>query len=535
MIIDDDQSAINGLISYVSWEKLNLHVIGTANNGEDALDLIIQNPPDILITDIYMPKMTGLNLIKQLFKTFPEINIIIHSGYNHFDNARQAIQYGVKYFFLKPATIDEIEMVLEDVLQEMDAHEKQKKIMDQHNKRLNEYLLYTKQALIREMINDRYSSAKIAKEKLELLDLMNMEQIVVASLSMIRPPYLSKSKEEEWQLIKFSSTNIIQETIKEFSLPRSLESYIVDYSDSTFVLVFFCKGVSVENLDYLIKNLTQKIVNNILLYLKVSSNVGIGRETLSIHELHQSFLESQRVLEAVEFQELNKVFCFDEVNDKEKIGAFQYPLEILKQLHNAIAEKNVEEVIEIWKKFDEEITENELPLFVVQNICISTVNALMIDRYNYNQLVVDSKTVYELVTTIYSQPSTKELSDWMKKQSCEWMAQMKEELTGKKSHKLIHEVKQYVQDYYDEEITLAEIAESLYINKNYLSQLFKKVTGETFVNYLNKFRIEKAKEKLKEQKYMIYEVSEMVGYQNPTYFSKVFRSITGTSPSDFYM
>lgn len=123
---------------------------------------------------------------------------------------------------------------------------------------------------------------------------------------------------------------------------------------------------------------------------------------------------------------------------------------------------------------------------------------------------------------------------WTREKLQKWLGRKNEELTGRRSHKLVRAVKEYVQQYYDEEITLAEIAESLYVNRNYLSQLFKKVTGESFVTYLNKFRIEKAKQILRERNYMIYEVSEMVGYQNPTYFSQVFKSITGVSPSEFY-
>src|SRR5690606_14201517 len=97
-----------------------------------------------------------------------------------------------------------------------------------------------------------------------------------------------------------------------------------------------------------------------------------------------------------------------------------------------------------------------------------------------------------------------------------------------------HEVMEYVRKHYDQEITLAEIADTLYVNRNYLSQLFKRVTGETFVSYLNKYRIEKAKERMREGHYLISEISEMVGYQNSTYFSQVFKSITGKSPSEFY-
>nr|WP_269435768.1 helix-turn-helix domain-containing protein [Gracilibacillus suaedae] len=115
-----------------------------------------------------------------------------------------------------------------------------------------------------------------------------------------------------------------------------------------------------------------------------------------------------------------------------------------------------------------------------------------------------------------------------------WVEHSKEALAGKKTSKLVERVKEHVHHYYDEEIALAEIADMLYVNRNYLSQLFKKVTGETFVNYLNQYRIAKAKELLREKRYMVYEVSEMVGYQNSTYFSQVFKAITGVSPSEYF-
>ena len=116
----------------------------------------------------------------------------------------------------------------------------------------------------------------------------------------------------------------------------------------------------------------------------------------------------------------------------------------------------------------------------------------------------------------------------------EWQKQECERWAGKKSNHLVEQVKEYVRHHYDQEITLTEIADSLYVNRSYLSQLFKRVTGETFVTYLNRFRIEKAKERMREKHYLISEISEMVGYQNPTYFSQVFKSITGKSPSEYY-
>jgi YesN/AraC family two-component response regulator len=221
------------------------------------------------------------------------------------------------------------------------------------------------------------------------------------------------------------------------------------------------------------------------------------------------------------------------VKCEELTEPYKYPFEILKDIQTAIQQKDHEQLLELWERIEKEIViEKRTPLLIIQHICISVLNALMMDSFS-DQLNEDSQKISDMVSKIYAQSSAKELSRLMCEHLTNWIQQMKEELTGKKSHRLIRGVKEYVHDYYDQEISLAEIASNLYVNRNYLSQLFKKVTGETFVTYLNRFRVEKAKQILREKQLMMYEVSEMVGYQNPTYFSQVFKSITGVSPSDY--
>lgn len=534
MIVDDDKSVIKGLSDHVSWGKLNMEVMDTASNGEEALAKVRQRQPDILITDIYMPKMNGLELIKTIHKEFPFIYIIIHSGYNHFDNAREAIRYGVKHFFLKPSTVQEIESVFSEIKQEIEAEEKQKTLLSRYTNQLKEYLSYTKDALIRELLVTGYSSNKIPLEKLELLNIRKDTNIMVASLSLIRPPYLTTSKEREWQLMKLSSGNLIKEVIDdEKELNALVDIHLVDYTDTTYVLVFIAKEYSIE-INTLCFDLAKKLIETILTYLKLSSNVGIGGMKLGIHEINNSYLESHRALEAAEYQEMNKVFTFEEVHGREESEQYYYPFELLKEIHHAIHQKEYDHLLEVWGKYEQQVMMERTPLYMVQNICFSIINVLMINNQLDNQLKQNTLTMTEMVTKVYAQSSIQDLTNWMREKLKEGQGKMKEELSGKKSHKLISGVRDYIQNYYDQEITLSEIADSLYINRNYLSQLYKKVTGETFVTYLNKFRIEKAKQLLREQHYMVYEVSEMVGYQNPTYFSQVFKSITGVSPSEYY-
>lgn len=534
MIVDDDKSVINGLTSHISWESLNMEVVETASNGDEALEKIRESQPDILITDIYMPRMNGLELIKAVNEEWSSIYIIIHSGYNDFENAREAIRYGVKHFFLKPSTVGEIESVLAEISKEIDVEEKQKSLLSLYQTQLDDYLVYSKEALIRQMLAKSSYPDNISNEKLRLLNLSPNSNITVASIVLIRPPYLTKSKESEWQLMKLTSGNIINDLLKsDQQLNLDVDIHVIDYTDSTFILVFMTKDLLID-LKKLCLKLLNESIENILLYSKLSSNVGIGGVKYGLEHIHTSFLESQIAIEAAEYQEMNKVFTFDEVYESKEPEPFHYPFEIVKELHNAIHSKEYEQLLEIWERYEHKVVQERTPLYIVQNISISIMNVLIINTYSDEKLKNNTPIMTDLVSKIYTQPSIPELLNWMKIRLKEWQSQMKEELSEKKSNKLVRAVKDRVHNYYDQEIILAEIAESLHVNRNYLSQLFKKATGESFVTYLNKYRIEKAKEKLREQHYMVYEISEMVGYQNPTYFSQVFKSITGVSPSDYY-
>lgn len=128
LIVDDDQTTIHGLMNHVPWGDMGITNILSAKDGLEALKIIREVAPDILITDIYMPRMDGLDLIKIVSEEFPYLHIIVHSGYEEFDNAREAMKYGVQHFFLKPSTISEICHVLRDILTKIEVQKKQQKL-----------------------------------------------------------------------------------------------------------------------------------------------------------------------------------------------------------------------------------------------------------------------------------------------------------------------------------------------------------------------------------------------------------------------
>jgi YesN/AraC family two-component response regulator len=532
MIIDDEKSVVSGLIEHIPWSELGLKVTQTAGDGQEALEKIRSEQPDIVITDVYMPKMDGLTLIQHLREEFPDIYIVIHSGYDEFDNARIAMRYGVQYFLLKPSMVAEITSVLQEVMQEIDVQEKRQQLQARFEAEQQTYLHYMQDAFIREMLETRYKEQDFPVEKLKLLRLDRNTPVVAATISLIRPPYLTKSKEREWQLIKYGSSNIVREMIQE-AQEDSLAIHLVEYSDSKLVLVFFAKQPDLDLLE-VSKRMTAGMIDNILRYLKLSLSVGIGEIKRGVHELIDSYLESLQALEAADYHAVNRVYTYREVHSSDELVECRYPYSLLKDVYQAIDEQEIGRLIEIWERAEQELlSDQRLPIYIIQNLCISLVGILMTVSEDKRNMQTHMNTLSVKFSEIYALASAKELCAWMRGWLMDWVKRS-EAQSGRKTSRLVQEVKQYVRHHYDQEITLTEIADKLYVNRNYLSQLFKRVTGESFVTYLNKFRIEKAKERMREKHYLISEISEMVGYQNPTYFSQVFKSITGKSPSEFY-
>src|SRR5690625_4227935 len=152
LIVDDDKNTINGLLGHVPWKKLGIPSVDYAQNGVEALVKIAEKEPSILITDIYMPKMDGLQLIEKVRQEFPNIYIVVHSGYDDFDNARQAMKYGVQHFLLKPSIVPEIETVINEIMNEILVQEKQNKLIKHYNEEIDEHIARSRESFFREML-----------------------------------------------------------------------------------------------------------------------------------------------------------------------------------------------------------------------------------------------------------------------------------------------------------------------------------------------------------------------------------------------
>ncbi|GBF71888.1 DNA-binding response regulator [Paenibacillus sp. 598K] len=552
MLVDDESHIVDALSRHVGWERLQLRVVCTAADGEEAYRQFLAVRPELIITDVNMPGMNGLELAEALRAEDAELPIVILSGFDEFEHARQAMRFGVHHFLLKPASVIEIEAVLEEIVQELDTAEEKRRLEERYRHELDRMLPYLREKFLYDLLTTRYQSHELDEERLAFLGIRMPRQAIAVSLRITRPALLVRLGERDWQLLRFGADNMLRELLQEMTTGTSVQGDLVNDSDNLFVLLLMDtedtedtkdtgqageietadQEDEAERLAELAERLALSATEKIAALLKIEAVAGIGASRSSLHELIDSYLESRSALEAAEFLGASRVHPYTEWakldTDFDRYGS------LLKRWSETVAAREPEKVRELWRELHERLRgESGGSMVDVQTICVSLFSSLMLSWNDAFPQQEPPCSMSRFLQEIQQQFSLERLTGWLDGLICGWLEQMTQELSGRRGNRLVDCVERYVEEHYSREISFAAIAAELFVHPKYLSQLFKRVTGQNFVQYLNNYRVRKAIHYLQSGQHMIYEVSEMVGFNNPTYFSQVFKMITGKSPSEY--
>ncbi|ACT04139.1 response regulator transcription factor [Paenibacillus sp. JDR-2] len=413
VIIDDDFQVVRGLRKAIPWEELDAEFAGDAIDGEAGLKLIEEVNPDIVLTDIYMPEMNGIQMIEALKHQSFTGRFVILSGYNDFEYARTALRLGVDDYLTKPVTVDQIRQVLAETIHKLEETYLQR--LEQTEEPSYPAKNWRQEEWTASILNGLTQPEELPAALSEWRD----KQFTVMVLEVAWTERTRNISIADWNLFRFAVANISEEVLLG---EWRTASFVWLFGNYAAVLLRSEPGTDALHTASAAERLGGLIINYLKSYIGLDARFGLGRTKDSWQEIKAS--------------------------------------------------------------------------------CDEALQGLLEDPDREQQA---------------EEPQATELSF---------------NTIHEKHRKAVQYMIEYVHTHYAEDITLEQLASQLYISKNYLNQLFKKVTGETFTNYVIRVRIEKAKVLLLEGKHLIYEVSEMVGYQNVPYFTTLFKKYCGVTPSE---
>lgn len=528
MLADDDYPVLELLSDMIPWENLGLTLQSTHENGKSAFDYARQDMPDILVTDIGMPKMNGIELTKQLKDINPNLPVIILSCHNEFSFAQQALKLQVQDYMLKDTLDpDDLAVLLKKVTSDLKEEQEQSTKVEkmQQNLEQNKGMIngkFIRKTMYQPIFNDQdwYEEAK-------LMGLLLVDQPYLPALCVIHDFQAVKQMYQSEDMLQYALQNVIAEAAAEWD--SAIAFFHLEGSDS-FLFFPFSSNVKVDSYALAIDKMKQ-LQSIVKCTLDISISFIAGSPCATAASCKEQLLDISESEEQRFYMEPGTIVKKEETDPKSQDYLFNWYEEAAADFRHLILDKepkHVQSVVEKWILFLEEkhfapemVKDWLLKILLDMKMKMKTLQFLDVrDQEDY---------LHQKIFTIHS---LDELERWLI-QYLHSIVKMAEEAAGQTRRKEILEACRYVSLHIEQKISLDEVAASLYLNPSYFSRLFKKEVGETFVEYVTKIKMNRAKEMLDETYDSVGKICEKLGYDNQSYFIKLFKNYTGMTPVEY--
>lgn len=525
LVVDDEEEIREGIIRKIDWESYGFRIIGSAGNGSDALEIAENLQPDVVMTDVMMPFMDGLELGERIIRMNPEAKLLVFSGADEFEYAQKALRIQAVEYILKPIDARELGETLTKIKETLDKEYEAKRNLETLREHYMESI-----PVIREQTMVALIEGRIAREQLEKksgiaqLDLEAWGYTV--GLLELEPDQRTETKD----MFPNHDEMLIPVTLKQIAdeiLPSYAKVTTFYYDDMVGAVVNLYQERDIlrviEGMDHVCKTM-QKIYNVIV-------TGGIGTACKSAAELRYARKEAQTALSyRVAFGSGQAIYLGDVEPKKTSVLQFQGSDET--ELMDAIKVGNANEIERKVKGLFEKIRGQMLSNSQLEVYFIEVKIAFMrlLQYYEIETEILNEIEGLHVVDGIHS---LNEAEKWMILKSLEISRVIDE--TRKNSRSMITmRAKEYMlKNYSDEELTVEKVSSILHVSPNYFSTLFKKEMQVSFISYLTEIRMKKAVEFLDMTDDKSYMIAEKVGYSDPNYFSHVFKKHFGVSPQKY--
>ncbi len=531
MIIDDEFYFREALKVSIPWKELGFEICGEAKNGKDALVKVADLNPDIMIVDINMPIIDGLEFIQSVKGKGIESKFIILTGHSEFNYAKQAVQLGVNNYILKPVNEEELKSSLFEIKEIIKRETSIKFEFEGLKQQVRDSLPLLKDKLLNELIQ----GSLIPKEnetlkKMEYLKInINSDYYMVITIELDCGNDANWDNEEK-QLWKYAVSNISSEILDE----KFIFDICYDIDDRICIIVGMDGAQNKGDFLTLLESRLELIRAAVCKHLDFTITVGVGSEKTELFDIPVSYRESIIALKHKLTLGKNRIILYSLVAEsgiKGTVFSGEYRSQLLMNIRTADEEEVNKLISQVFMRVRAENIHHQI-LFVV---CIEMVSVCMEAIVEMGLHIEDVITQgsFNIIEEIQSKKSIAEMETWIKDIFKHTLETIKRNKISKAS-RLIEEVKKYIsRNYQSSELSIDEIAKNLFVNYAHLCFIFKRDAGVTINEYLTEFRIRKAKELFDSGNTLILDVASKVGYADASYFGKCFKKYYGLAPSKF--
>ena len=521
LLVDDEEDVIQIIMKKIDWESMGFCVVGYAHNGVEALEMAEELQPDVVMTDIKMPYMDGLTLSRKLKELYRTVKIIIFSGFDEFEYAKEAIQIEVEEYILKPIDAGNLKEVFGRIREKIDREIDEKRNVDKLREYYMESLPILQENFYTSLIDGRIPEGEIEK------------YLADYQISLTGPYYVVST-------LHISTTDIPQ-NMNSFLLGVSVKKLAEENMEGEWksrILMYLGDILIITQLEEqeqitVFTDFMDQLCRLAKHVCEATVTAGIGYVCNNLPDIRMSWqgarsAVSYRVLygnaRAINIAEIDPMENVDERWEEQEIQ------KILKKIRMGNSEELEAEINHCIRRF----VQNGTTMQKYQIFIMGLLTEIF--RFcNNNQL--DSAEFYgekgELFERCMQMESPEELEKWLLK-ICEKLRQTVQQERQASTRSFVSKAIEYVQEHYsDRNITIESICRELGVSAAYFSTVFKKETGKTFIGFLTDYRMEKAVELLMTTGDKTYIIAEKVGYADPNYFSYAFKKQYSMSPSKY--
>ncbi|MFH5185135.1 response regulator [Paenibacillus sp. TAB 01] len=529
LLIVDDESVIREGIERMARKHCPVfESIYTAKDGEEALALALNYVPDVVITDIQMPRMGGLEFVEQLKCDNPDVVVLVISGYDDFEYAQKGLKLGVQDYLLKPVESDALAERLNQAVAELNRKQGLKRSLEDLQQQIAQSRTLYKERFYRQLVSGGLGSEAVDEQAKALGLQFQADYYGVALVKMRRKPEANRQETEVMAAA-------LAEDLRGANGRIRMELHPFYMNDDELVLLLGYGGAAKDSCFKALDQYLMQLGHALQKTVQVDAKIAAGQLYAELHEAGASYQEAEEAM-LYHFSLTSRVLVhYEEISTSIVPGVLQTDRlydELLLQVKLLEREAAHHVIGQLFGYFASLSGTN--PHWVkmsVMELAMKLIHLMEESGIGLGLFFQDKE--YDPYLNIYQHQDAAALQGWMGQfvdKCLDEMAKGKE----KKGVSYIEKVKAYLDNSLsDSSLSIADVAAKLYLSPNYLRQLFRQQTGESFVEYVTRIRMEKALELLRDPLLKIQDVAEKVGYEEQRYFSSCFKKYYQMTPTEY--